>query len=616
MCCCRSEAFARRLAFHTNTDFAFKHFLPNPAVYPDVSEELFRLLEIFASRKGSSNSLEAAEATNQFRKHIIPVLIHDVDGQNWAVWLKLFKVLLQNADDMTTFIANDGLTTVTEAFGMLQQMYHEATACNVVSEVFEVLTAVDRLLKMVRLLEQGKTQEAQGALEKWAKRMQLAHWLLNFLNPSTLDKLRDICLEILLHLVHLFPSDCIDTLLPVLEHTHRTVKQSGYKVISGAFFPRKHRSRSTVSSHLGPRRMCELHMHLHSSLLEVEKGIDRDYDTALFNYFAPYHQFAFELIRVALSRCTEVQETAVSLSALLAVEGAPIHLKFAAEFWSQVMVSNDKKLLPAFELFRQLPTTRDYCDAVLFFYRKSLAETSIYSLLSVVFPKAYVKLLPVTRWQKFAETLIALIVAEKCTIEGQQKSYSQMTLIQQLIGNLCALHIVLSGHGINIHECQPDVISTLVNSLSFFSNIYSQVEVKLKELRGCPVEDGRTNIESTINDSSDSEAVLDHASEKHSEEQNQNHQEVDASQLLSSAKKVRLAVETDSDEYRKDIEADIGEQTVQRQDNLQASGQVGGDPATCIDMSWLESLDDQKRLLSLTSSLVTIAKAIIKQVQQ
>jgi hypothetical protein len=179
MCCCRSEAFARRLAFHTNTDFAFKHFLPNPAVYPDVSEELFRLLEIFASRKGSSNSLEAAEATNQFRKHIIPVLIHDVDGQNWAVWLKLFKVLLQNADDMTTFIANDGLTTVTEvcilsisclcectalvtgtlqAFGMLQQMYHEATACNVVSEVFEVLTAVDRLLKMVRLLEQGKTQ--------------------------------------------------------------------------------------------------------------------------------------------------------------------------------------------------------------------------------------------------------------------------------------------------------------------------------------------------------------------------------------------------------------------------------------------------------------------------
>ena len=87
--------------------------------------------------------------------------------------------------------------------------------------------------------------------------MQLAHWLLNFLNPSTPDKIREVCLgtlfpahvgimvlsvllydsctEILLHLVRLFPSDCIDTLLPVLEHTHRTVRQSGYKGLDGTF---------------------------------------------------------------------------------------------------------------------------------------------------------------------------------------------------------------------------------------------------------------------------------------------------------------------------------------------------------------------------------------------
>ena len=89
MCCIRSEAFAQRLALHTNTDFAFKQFLPSPAVYPEVSEELFVLLEIFAGKRGtSSNSPEAVEAANQFRKHIIPVFVHDVDGQNWAIWLK------------------------------------------------------------------------------------------------------------------------------------------------------------------------------------------------------------------------------------------------------------------------------------------------------------------------------------------------------------------------------------------------------------------------------------------------------------------------------------------------------------------------------------------------
>ena len=47
--------------------------------------------------------------------------------------------------------------------------------------------------------------------------------------------------------------------------------------------------------------------------------------------------------------------------------------------------------------------------------------------------QVYVKLLPVTRWQEFAETLIALIVAERCTIEGQ-KALTQTTLAQQLMG--------------------------------------------------------------------------------------------------------------------------------------------------------------------------------------
>ena len=151
------------------------------------------------------------------------------------------------------------------------------------------------------------------------------------------------------------------------------------------------------------------------------------------------------------------------------------------------------------------------------------------------------------------------------------------------------------------------------------------MELKLKELR-CPVEAGRAtlssqrSVESTVNSSS--KDVLDCTSEKHSEECSQNHQEGGAScnQLLSPAKKARLEVQTDSDEGRKDIEADIGEQKVPCQDGPGASGQVeGGDPAACVDVSWLEKLegvDDQKRLLSWTAGLVAVAEAIVKQVQQ
>ena len=105
--------------------------------------------------------------------------------------IRLFGVILHTSDDVMIFIAHDGLTTVTEvcsicwcrelelhvvwlqAFGMLQQMYHEATACNVVAELLDLLNMVARLLKVVRRIEQTNTQ---GALVLGMK------FLVNFCN--------------------------------------------------------------------------------------------------------------------------------------------------------------------------------------------------------------------------------------------------------------------------------------------------------------------------------------------------------------------------------------------------------------------------------------------------
>ncbi|XP_062502356.1 ubiquitin carboxyl-terminal hydrolase 34-like isoform X2 [Corticium candelabrum] len=619
MCCVRSETFAQRLALHTNTDFAFKHFLSSPNVYPDISDELFLLLEIFAMRRGGSSSVETAESATQFRKHIIPLFLHNVDGQNWAIWLKLFGVILHTSDDVMIFIAHDGLTTVTEAFGMLQQMYHEATACNVVAELLDLLNMVARLLKVVRRIEQTNTQETRSALEKWAKRMQLAHWLLNFLNPSTPDKIREACLDILLHLVRLFPSDCIDTLLPVLEHTHRTVKQSGQKVVSGTFFPRKLRSRSVIPS-LGTRRMCELHMHLHPNLLEVDKGVDRDYDAALVKYFGSYHQFAFELIRIALNRSMEVQETAVNLSALLALEGASIHLKYAAEFWNQVITSKEKKLLPSFELFRQLPCTREYCEAVLFTYRKSLVDTSICSVISHIFQKVHMKVLPVGQFQEFAETLIAAIVAERCGMEGQ-KALIQMNAAQQLMGDLHALHVTLSAGSYDLKELQPGEIDSLVDSLSFLSNVSCRVQLKLKEQRqhggedanGAAASQGKSvsAVNSNRKDET-SDSIL-----KTSREDSGSHRDDDSSmELFSPTKKVRLELKRDLDEGNERRES-VGNENKLTCEAAKCEWDEEH-PAAVVDLSWLEKLeglDERKCLLTWTTNLLLIADAIVKLVK-
>lgn len=244
------------------------------------------------------------------------------------------------------------------------------------------------------------------------------------------------------------------------------------------------------------------------------------------------------------------------------------------------------------------------------------------------------KLLPSSRCQEFAETLIAVVVAERCSIEGQ-KVLIQTSTAQQLIGvefssrfSLCcsidfrfqdlrALCMIFNMGSHDLREFQPGVIDSLVDSLSFLSSLCRRVEVKLKEVRQRSVEvvtcsaSSEEKVDSAVNSSS--KDTIQGASENRSERTD------GQSELRSPSKKVRLEVETDVDGRSRDTDA-VSEETAPCRDSPTDCNQlIGGDPAASVDLLWIEkmdSVDEQKWLLGWTTSLVMVTDAIMKLVQR
>ena len=62
------------------------------------------------------------------------------------------------------------------------------------------------------------------------------------------------------------------------------------------------------------------------------QGIDETYDQALHDYFLPYHSLLDLLVRVAVNN-KHVSESLVQLSAMVAFEGAPLHMQHFAKLW-------------------------------------------------------------------------------------------------------------------------------------------------------------------------------------------------------------------------------------------------------------------------------------------
>lgn len=71
-------------------------------------------------------------------------------------------------------------------------------------------------------------------------------------------------------------------------------------VSAGPYFPRKGQRTILSKSSLRPPRPV-FQMHFHPKMLEVNFGIDEEYDKAIIEYYLPYYKFVCDLCKIAVS---------------------------------------------------------------------------------------------------------------------------------------------------------------------------------------------------------------------------------------------------------------------------------------------------------------------------
>ena len=173
LCCLESKPFRRQLAQHQNIQWAFKNITPYYTQYTLACEELFKLMALFVkpfkkmtdpSDKEFKQELEEIAA---FRQQTLQLYLTTLDGRtSWNTLIQILKILVQTNEDRLYVVFNNGLSLLYEAFNMLQMMFHEATACHVITELGDLLSIFSELVKSVRLQNRAtssnlKTQ-AQG----------------------------------------------------------------------------------------------------------------------------------------------------------------------------------------------------------------------------------------------------------------------------------------------------------------------------------------------------------------------------------------------------------------------------------------------------------------------
>ncbi|OPL20276.1 ubiquitin 34 carboxyl-terminal hydrolase, partial [Mytilus galloprovincialis] len=132
-------------------------------------------------------------------------------------------------------------------------------------------------------------------------------------------------------MVIIFQSECVHTMVPMLTQAHVSFQEIP---TPGPYFPRRGQKPIGSKSNIRPPRP-QFNMMLHSSQVEATKGVDENYDCALSEFFLPYHSLVDLICRVAVNQQI-LNEHIINLSAVVAVEGVPLHSAFFAKLWYEI----------------------------------------------------------------------------------------------------------------------------------------------------------------------------------------------------------------------------------------------------------------------------------------
>ncbi|UYV82776.1 USP34, partial [Cordylochernes scorpioides] len=393
LCCQQSRSFTRHLASHQNIQWAFKNITPYTTQYATVlfSEhqlacdsphgdstglgvqainELFKLMKLFVARYPDQTEQEIREVAT-FKRTTLRLYLTVLDARAcWATLISALRILTENNEDRLMVISNNGLPLLFQALHTLHMMFHEATACHVTGDIIELLAMVLELLKAAH----SAAGQEEPAAQSWRELPDAIRRLLTLLNSYTPSELRHSVLD--------FP------------------------VVPGPFFPQRGGQKMmTTKTNIRPPRPI-FQMFLHPSQLEAIKvptrpaggpqceplqangglqGVDVEYDQALCDFYLPYHHFIDTLCRVAI-RQDIVTPDLVNLSAMVAVEGIPLHAPIMPKLWLDIMHTEDLRALTlvySLEKPTKVPTEfpqvlhglSEHCNQLLLCEKESQGES-------------------------------------------------------------------------------------------------------------------------------------------------------------------------------------------------------------------------------------------------
>ncbi|XP_049955909.1 ubiquitin carboxyl-terminal hydrolase 34 [Schistocerca serialis cubense] len=384
MCCQQSRTFTRSLANHQNLHWAFKNITPHPTQYSAAVDELFKLIQLFVMKFPDSTEQELHEIS-AFRRQTLQLYLQVLDGRScWTTLIMAFRTLIDSDDDRLYVIYNGGLQLAFEALQTLHTMYHEATACHVLSDLLELLSLLCDFLKCVRMCREPRDiRTLMLQVKEWVEVLRKISTLLNTYNPP---EMRSLCIELLKEMVLLMPQEVIQVLVPLLSHCHAVFQENHNALPMGPYFPRRGHKLPPhgIKSGARPTRPM-VQMAIPHGQLEAAKGVDEEYDHALHDFYSPYHEFIDVMCRLAINNeC--MSEALVNLSAMVGFEGVPLHLTFFPKLWVDIYHAQhvDRKYIG---MLTNSNYFVDYVEAVLLDERSSLNIGIVYNFLCLYFPK-------------------------------------------------------------------------------------------------------------------------------------------------------------------------------------------------------------------------------------
>ncbi|KAJ6218179.1 hypothetical protein RDWZM_009336 [Blomia tropicalis] len=459
LCCQSSRQFTRYLSHHQNIQWAFQNITPHHNHYQLAVNELFKLMKMFNTVHADSNEDELKEVIS-FKKNTMKMYLNNLNPNvHWTTLIHVLNILIDSPDDYIFLIQCNGLYSLFQAFSALIIMFHEATACNVTTDLVEVMEMIFTVLGILESqIDKPELVEHRGNLKDFVDIKKFI-FLLNTYTPGDV---RSCLLKVLTKLTHVAPYDFMKQIATSLLIQHVVFLEHN-QFVNGPYFPKRGQKMFQNKSSLRPLRPT-FQMCFNPTILETSTTGDKEYERLVSEFYYPYYSFVEDFCRFA-AKINFIFTDLVELMFKVADESLYFHCKL---FISLVLEINNMDKFECSELFNDVfkgtSAPKEYITHILTRERIFLCDEEVFQFMDIYLPK-------ISR-----TVLTPLLIKQVLSLIDNfclSPSWLDLKVAQQIIGDLRAVKLIyLSGMLDNQNEAMLKFVDILKKLKSAYTKLF------------------------------------------------------------------------------------------------------------------------------------------------